>query len=126
MSVVRIAYVAFPLGTLLLALPIIFGVLPYEIESGRYHAVFWVIGGAFLAGVVAAPGYLRAAFCEVEVAEVAAIRKWWIIVSLLLGVVAALVAIPFVWFLFWPLLPLPLGTLVLCIWLRLRCRAVWK
>ena len=117
--------VLFPVASALLALPIVAGVLPYEVRTGEFHAAFWIIGFAFLGGLIAAPGYMYAASSPEGIARLSPRGRIWIRSSLLIGFLAALVGLVSTILAFWPLAVFPLGTAVMCLLLRLRSRRVW-
>jgi hypothetical protein len=118
--------VLFPLASALLALPIAANVLPYEVRTGEFHAAFWVIGVAFLGGLIAAPGYICAASSTGQIGHLSPLGRVWIRASLLVGFVAAVMGLVATLLAFWPLAVFPLGTAVICLLLRLRCRKVWS
>ena len=121
-----VAYVVFPALSGLLGLPIVTSAIPLALSQGRLHPVLGTIGAAFLAGVIAAPGYLFAGFREEDLATLNAVGRLWIRASLVLALAASLVGFASTVFAFWPLAVVPLVTIILCVELSYRSLRAWQ
>ena len=121
-----VIYVLVPLSILLLAAAIVMSVLPWELKTGEFHWAFWAIGLAAGLGIFAAPGYVVALFKPSHSADGAAGQRSWLIASLSVAVLAALVAIPCTLVLAWPLAILPVATCGFCIDLLARTVRRWR
>ena len=110
--------VLLPIAAMALALPIVTEVLPGKLASRDFHSQFWLVGAAFLVGLIAAPGYIRGLFSSRT--EASPITRVWVLISLGLGASAAIVGSVFTYFFAWPLVVLPGGAAVacVCIWKR--------
>jgi hypothetical protein len=121
-----LGYAVFPALSALLALPIVTSAIPAALRQGRLHPLLGTIGAAFLAGLIAAPGYIFAAFREKDLAALETAGRLWIRASLVLALTASLVGFAGTVLAFWPLAILPFVTVVLCVKLSYRSIRIWR
>jgi len=114
------AYVVFPGVSAALALPIVTSAIPAALREGRVHPLLGIIGAAFFVGLIASPGYLFVAFREKQVVSLGTVGKIWIRASLVLALVATVIALACTVLAFWPLAVFPLVTVALCVHLSHR------
>ena len=123
-------YVACPLLCLFFAAPVVAMVLPVPWPSWL-PSLEVPMAVPVLLGVVAAPGYHFMLFRGHKCGALPAQARLLTRASVSSGVLATLISLPFFVFLAWPLLVLPLTTLVLCLNLLLltfgrgRAPALW-
>lgn len=101
-------------------IPVVFGVLPYELTLRQYHFEFWLIGAAAAIGVLSAPAYLYVLFGGGMETSARALKRNVVRASLLSGAVAAVAAFIFTILAFWPLTIFPGLTLAMCLHLWIR------
>lgn len=114
------AYVVFPVLSAVLALPIVTSAIPAALREGRVHPLLGIIGAAFFGGILAAPGYLLAAFREDQVVSLGTAGWIWIRASLVLAFTVSVIAFGCAALAFWPLAVFSFVTALLCIELSYR------
>lgn len=129
-ALLGIPLLLFPGVTVLLALPLIWGVwsgvVTGDVPLGAIHPGLLAFSLLVAAALSAAPGYFVAAFEEEKCLSMKRSGRWWIRSSLAVGAIASVVATPLTFFFGRWLWVFPAGTLVACLVLFRRCERLWR
>lgn len=125
-----IPLVLLPAVSMLLGLPLAWGIGSEVLTDGAgpatLHPLLWAYLLVILAAILAVPGYFVAAFEPGRLPSYSSPGRWWIRSSLLAGAIAAVVATPLTFFFGRWLWLFPVGTFVCCLALAVRAERRWR